>query len=478
MGKQNSLVEDLKGCIFLFRTSFVIPIGVIGAIVLLCFYNDPPVFPLPDGSDIVDCSNIKVTQLYPENSRLKVELHVDKFIQYPRQLALSIIKLRADMNGIVFEYPMKNFWDIKSDLENISFCSLQTVGGSVNTSVMCDGRAIRSEILPINSVDIFPVGWSRLTFPHKYMGFLQSTFLFNDTIVFSAQPKSKFDNVRFSPNYTKTVAVDPLPAEQVRQKYGGKLIPKFAIMVAANTPSTFNQLIDVLYPFALVFQEIPNSTATVYLPNPTYNHTELFRNVPNITVLQNGTFLFEEIRIPKTSAGTFWPSVSPDNTTAGYYAEQLQFLASNQINMKRVRSWFTNSTKSGNVIVIDNNTRIYKDEIEKQFKCTIKEVTSNTTFDEMVEIMSNASAYVCGHSTTSVYATFLPDDAIFFEVPPDESSCSMFASWICKQRGVKYEFVYNSAKCVCTNFNCHMNKAPTYNGVKPSDLINKMKKYF
>ncbi|EAX88069.1 hypothetical protein TVAG_143810 [Trichomonas vaginalis G3] len=471
---RRTLLDDIKTFGYAFRTAFMIPIAFILMILLLILDNDPPSLPLPDGSGIVDCSNIKVTKLYAELNRLKVELHVDDFIQYPKQLALSMIKLRADMDGIIFDYPIKNFWDIKSDLENISFCALQTVAGKINTSLLCDGRSIRSENVVVESIDIFPVGWSRLTFQPRTTGIFYSIFFFNDTILFSMQPPGRLDNLRISPDYVMKMGKDHNAAEQIRAKYGGQMIPKHAILVAADSNTTFNLMIDVLYPFTITYKDINYQNAYVYLPSQRFNHTYLFKNVPGVTTLRNGSYLFEELRIPRSSASTFTQSKEDKNISIGYYAEQLQFLAANHVDFETMRKWYTNATKKPKTVVLDNYTEIFKDEIEKVAKIKVKVINENTSFKEIVKTLESASVFVCGHIKTAVFAPFMPKGSTFIEVPPDTSSCAVGSVWIAKQSSLKHEFIKNSSPCNCTYYYCHLSDQATYNGIKLNDVVSKV----
>ena len=475
------LLNELKACFWPYRTALMIPISLIFAIISLLLFNDPPTFPLPPGSDVVDCANIDVTKLYTEKSRIKLELKTREFIQYPREVASSLIEIVTDVNGFQQIYKPQQYWDLESDLETVKFCVLQTFGGGINTSVYCNDRIIKTAYLTIDTIDIYPIGWSRLMWMDCCLAKLTDINWHKRNITFSSQPKTKVNRVRLSYNFICNMKTDTRKGDAVRQSMTGKTIDKLTIAIGAEAKTVFEKIIDIIIPWYDNYISIKYSKHNIYIPNEKSNQDDIFSKLQStVTVLnREPPYFFTDIRILKSSGSSMWPDRVLNQTIPQYQKEQLDYITKTEKDLQYLRQLFINNQNikaaKGKVVIDERIEKSFKSIIEKE--CNIKTITlyDNDSFDTVINKMKDAQVFVTGHIKSAVCCFLMPQQSTLIEVKPDSSSCTSFANWFAKNANLKRIEVKSNGPCKCKDFACHLSETPNYSKVDKNLLISSIK---
>ncbi|KAH0793147.1 hypothetical protein GPJ56_002856 [Histomonas meleagridis] len=450
----------------IFKTSFIMPIVLLFVIISLVVDCDPPAFPLPDSSEAIDCINIKDVNIWVELSRLKVKMKIGEFVQYPKEIASSLIRLKTRVGNMTFEYPPERFWDLTSDLENISFCSLQAVGGPITFSLYCQNQLLSTVTGKIaGDINVYPVGWSRLVSRnYSFADFYDVCFEDDQQLVFFSQPKTTFSPMTVSSTMTLPVVIDSRKCKDYCnfKKYTFLSNPTVLIPDVPIDPSTI--LTHIALPLFDLLSNF-NNRLNVYsfAELPSFAHTSLSPISSNITVLPTKK-CFERLLIVKTNG-----SKSIFSETNNNFYNDLSNIDPKILNSFREK--YTKNSANSNRIVIDSNSLHLKEKISKLFpKLEILTIDESSDLQTTANLISSSKVFICGHISKIFNSIFLGSNSSLVEIPLKDTECFSFGKKIAEKIGAKY-FMFNGiSNCKCNNIECYMKSAIKHIEINDEEL--------
>ncbi|OHS94278.1 hypothetical protein TRFO_39528 [Tritrichomonas foetus] len=477
-------MDDLRIIGNLFKTSYVIIFTLVTTVFLLILDSDPPTFPLSDRYDPIDCFNILNSSIKVEKSRIKVNFTVTDFIQFPTEVAISMMHIDVNIGNLSFSYPIANFWDITSDLYHVSFCALQSVGGKIKASLYCHKNPIASTVGSTGFVEIYPVGWSRIQPSDFYVvDFRDVCVNQNRDIIFSSQPKTVFDHIQISETQNIKIIIDEDSSDTVQKRIGGnkEKIPNF--LISSNSTKTSEILFDAIFPLVESLNiEKPDCYKILMYNSNRALENSLIPIFQNVEVIQSKCYSKLSI-LP--SSGSFSPLVKPQQLTHfEYLAKQTEQILNMQSstfeNLKNLylqsKSIFSDSKIK--LIAIDSKVSKYKQELENSFPdYNITVLSDKVSLKLNAEIVSHSTVLICSEFQTILYSSFLDKQSTLVEVFPDELCCFSFKNRLKQKIASKIVTLNEKSKCACdkNDIKCYYSHENKDLNIDISLLINKIK---
>ncbi|OHS97132.1 hypothetical protein TRFO_36712 [Tritrichomonas foetus] len=464
----------------IFKSSIIIFISFITATILFIIDNDPPTFPLPDNSDPIDCFNFVDSKIFIEKSRLKVEVTVRDFIQYPTEVATSLLNIKSNVGSFKFKFTSPNFWDLKSDRHQISFCALQTTGGLVNASLFCHNNLLSTTQAYMPEIEIFPTGWSRVVpTPFTHGEFLECCLESDESITFTSQPKSIINGFQASENKSFLIKI----AKQNYRSYSRATSTPEHVgiglisMATSRRPSEI--LFNTLIPLANIIFRYNLSSYLVLIQHSdmSYDLKPLVENRTEII----GRSCFRKMMVVPTT-GSHSPLEKKLYTTheeaVAIQADLIMKMESSTFDY--IRTLYRFSTKvQKKLITIDeklNNSSNFKKLLSSVCsECEIKVVNDEMSLLDVAKTVASSEILFAGELKTILFGTFLHTNSTLIEVTPDELGCFEFKPQLKKLLNVKYKLVRGSdTECICpeNNLTCYFEKEHRYENID-KDLLSK-----
>ncbi|EAY21124.1 hypothetical protein TVAG_282940 [Trichomonas vaginalis G3] len=143
-------------------TAIILFISFTFAIYILNSDNDPPALPTNSRDYSYDCPYIKQESLSVNDSRLSFKFKVGDFLQFPKQTAMSMLKVDVQTGLFKATYNMSSIWDRQGNISEISFNVLHPIIGDAIITTRCGNYPIAFDQKTISSVNIYPIGFTRL----------------------------------------------------------------------------------------------------------------------------------------------------------------------------------------------------------------------------------------------------------------------------------------------------------------------------
>ena len=458
MGNEKDAVFE---CLYVFRTSYIILISLFLGALVLAVADEPPGFPLKADEEAVDCFNMRNARIWGEKSRIKVALELDDFVQYPKEVATSLLNIVVTQGNLSFKFPTNRFWDVESDLTKLSFCSLHTVSGrDANLSLYCQGHLLATNTTRINEISAYPVGWSRIFSNDDILAdFKDVCFDSNKTFVFASQPHTSFSSFEPSLNYSVPVKRTEKSTESYRNGINAISVTTPSVFVAGTYTTATDIFLNVVIPLAAAVRV--NSSVIkprIVLMRPDKQQTM----IPSIKPFTNEEITgkyekkcYSSAIFPKSPGGVF-PGEASMNTTQAI-ASHLEYAYRVVPNStQQIRKLFSSSVSQKDLIVFDSHLAELASAIRpKVSKYQIEVLDENQTVPEIARRIASAKIYVSGHSGSKLFAVFLQSSAKFIELTSDVSKCETLGRDISKAVGGTHQ-VLSLSQCECCSSDFHL----------------------
>lgn len=465
------------------RRRALIDSGVVGRLVLLSaallllaysalIDGDPPSFPLEKhGNDVlIDCLNFdNATVTFDGNGRVKVSVDAGDFIQYPNEIASSLLSLRVTSGNTEATYGSYRFWDLKREGRHISFCVLQTFGGDLNASLYCDRHMLKSNTGELSKISVWPVGWSKgVSDPNALMYLHNVCFDEKKRLAFLAQHEFRIrEKWIFSKEHAVDVFTDTRSFSDFSGRKNAATIKEKAILIFDESKNSYDMLTNIVLPFFILKQNLGEGTQIYHYNRLSQDYLdELKLYIPNIRFLPINT-CFVNLYIAKTIG-----AISPFKAKTKVGIEELKnnyydlLLNLNGKILEQFRKKYMVNRVKKNMIAVDStfssllpNFDDIKDEKIKQFIKSFEFVTvdQNSNIIQNSKIISASKVYISTNVTSMFHGIFLNNESILVEYPPTGAECLKFGKNISDKIGVKYSILYNDNKeiCKCEKFNCY-----------------------
>lgn len=466
----------------LYKTSFIIIIAIVAFTIQIVVFNDPPSFPLPDDyENSIDCFNIVSSTIKIDKSRIKVTMNVKDFIQYPIEVASSMVHIESKSGYVNFSFSSEQFWDLISDRHHISFCVLQTAAGDIEASLYCQKNLLAKTRNKIKSIDAYPVGWSRL-FEDDYFTNTYTDVCINSKLklVFCSKQSAKIRNIRLSWSEEMPIIITSRSEEKYQQSEKIPTLDNFSIFVPRNYPtkkSNISKPQDFMIDTILPIVGSLNFSANSYIV-PDNNTFEQLKPILGAKqkILSKGCY-------KKLS---FLPSTGSSNILSKQkyqsYAQaesiHINFLFSfSKEKFQQIKKFYKSESKKYDIVL---------DQEASQFSNTLKKLSSNIfvindnhNFSFVAKILSNAKILVASNVKTLFFGSLMNEKSTIIEIVPDGMNCLNFEKNLSIKFDTNYRVLKNKdKKCVCKdfkNFECYFKYEHKYNHVDEQDLFDLVK---
>lgn len=472
------VLVQAKNLFYIYRTALITPISMFLAVYLLITDGDPPTFPLKDRSlSPIDCYNFKSANIYFEKSRIKIELRVGEFIEYPKEIAASLTNIVTNVGGITMDYYGEKFWDLKSDRENFSYCILQTVSGNVNASLYCHRHLLATAVNRIDDVSIFPVGWSRYFETMQGVGKLNDVCYHKGSLYFFAQPETHFSSIQAAKNYKIPVILDNRKKDtfRVEKNFGSSQTPAYVISSLAKDP--YDIFTDVVLPFYAIYV-LPENIIFIMQRNQTHL-LPYFKSHSDARILSyNSPTCFSELSFVN-NAGSVSPTMTNrtiDDTTL--LANHYQVLL-NVNGIPTLRGNYERLPMESKTIFMDiEASKLTKELILRKYSnITVCVFDEQKSLNETSKDISKSSIMIVSHIKNIFLGYLLTPKSNMIEILPDNLSCAKYGEVVAKKIDAYYTNIGGEGDCNCQDIRCYLETNPSYsqfNKTKFMELLDEM----
>lgn len=434
--------------------------------------SDPPSFPIENSKKgvLIDCLNFYDPKVeFDGIGRIKVSVYADDFIEYPNEVASSLLSIKVTSGNTEALYMPGNFWDLKREGKHITFCVLQTFGGDLNASLYCNKLMLKSNAGPLEKIDVWPIGWSKGARNKNALIYLHDV-CFNEKkdLVFSAsQELSIKGDWIMSKDKTLPVVSEKISLSGYCKKIDGVKIDEDSILIFDEAKNSYEMLTNILLPLFILKSNIKDN-ANVYhyekLSQEYLNKLKIF--IPNIKVLPKNT-CFSNLYIAKT-IGAIAPFESKIKAGVNELANQYIDLILNMKNknIDKFRLSYMKKDVVKNRIAIDSTFNLLlpslNDVVDKNIKKFIESfefrvVDENSDIIQNAEIISTSRVYISTNVSSLFHGIFLNNNSILVEYLPKGFECNSLGKNISEKIGVKYKTLSNDKKenHKYKDFNCY-----------------------
>lgn len=467
----------------LYKTSFIIIIAIIAFTIQIIVFNDPPSFPLSNKyKSSIDCFNIISSTIKIDKSRIKVTMNVKDFIQYPIEVASSMVHIESKSGNVNFSFSSEHFWDLMSDLHHISFCVLQTAAGDVEASLYCQRNLLGKTANKIQSIDAYPIGWSRLFKDQYFSNSLTDVCIDSKLqLVFCSKQTAKIGNIHSSWFERIPVIITTQSASNYQQS---EKIPTFensAIFIPFNSdkkdfflPKPQDFMIDTILP---IIKSLSFSENLYLAPNKQY-------------LEQLAPVLGKKIRLISKSCYKkllFLPSTGGYNILSA--KDYKTYEQAQAIHIKLLLSFSKETIQKIKVFYQPNNQNfdVVLDQKSSQFSPMLKDLTNNIfiindnhNFTSVAKIISSAKVFIASNIKTLFFGSLMNKKSTLIEIMPDGMNCMALQNNLSSKFDVNYKILKSNEKeCICKNLDnleCYFKYEHKYDNVDKKALFDLVKK--
>ena len=225
------------GWIQLYESSFALLFTIFASFFLLSFMNDPPTFPKPQNEQILDCANIISPRIWDESSRVKANITLNPFLQYPHGIAQSLFYMSVTSPNSELFYFQPNYWDWEEKNKSLSFCLLQTINGPLHVNLYCQNNVIKEYEFVLDSVSIYPVGWTFIESRYDMIGTIHDFCIQNRSILFSTSlKKAYFNPIKVGHNHYINIYPESSQLHDIVYRNNSILIEEPVLFLSTSNP--------------------------------------------------------------------------------------------------------------------------------------------------------------------------------------------------------------------------------------------------
>lgn len=483
----------------LYKTSFIIIIAIIAFTVQVIVFNDPPSFPLSHHfDDSIDCFNIISSSITIDKSRIKVRMDVKDFIQYPIEVASSMVHIESKVGNVNFSFPPNIFWDLVSDKHHISFCVLQTAAGDVEASLYCQNTLLSKTINKVNSLDAYPVGWSRIFEDQYFSGvFYDVCFNSNSKLVFCSKQSAVIGNIRASYSEEVPVFITSQSAANYQQSERIPRLETFSVFVPYNsknektyfnTPiaNAQNFLFDTVLP---IFGSLEFSPTTFITSNKKI-YNQLAPILGSKVQLLSKSCHKKLAFLPTTGSYNILTKKNYNNFAQSQSIHTNFLFSLKKTVFDSLREFYsTQSNSSSDNTKLDQKYDVVLDQGISRFLQSLKNNLSSSynifvisdkhSFNMISNIVRSAKVVVASDIKTLFFGALMNKNSTLIEVSPEDMNCISFKNYLSPKFDVNYEVVQSkSKKCKCIgskDLECYFGNQHNFINIDKRTLFNTIK---
>ena len=433
--------------IFYVTTIFTLLITFGYSTYFLLIDPDPPEMPVSQHEIPIDCTRIHLRSILPQNSRISMEFTVDDFLQYPQSSAMSMLKVIISSANSQSSYIYTNFWDQQSNLSHIFFNILHPIQGeNMDLEVKCGALSLGHWPVSVNSVPVYPVGWSiLLSQDTSYVKIVDGCFN-NNSFVICTPPHSNFKPFHLSDDISVNVINTQSPAATYASINNISMLKNEnnnmldSIFIGANSKLSYEKITDVLIPLWGLIHDKQDFTndSTIVLFNENNDLVQFLKPIFNGEIKKstdtNQCFSNGVVLASSTSpAYNLNMHEFQDQTTGPLLSEAFHYDHITHINQKNIKtlrekfnSLLDNQPKQGNRkhIVLDHGSRILLSTLEKLYpKAKFEVISDADPLNLISNILSKADVFITSNIRTAAYSIFMNPGKKIVELPPTGLGC-------------------------------------------------------
>jgi hypothetical protein len=454
---RRSFKQHAKRCFTLFYTSFVIFFAFPLAAFRLLFVDDPPRFPLPESDSPIDCFNFNSSRIWAESSRVKVEVEVGDFLEYPREIASRLLTVVVQGGNMSFSYPWRQFWDLTSDLTHISFCILQAAGGyEMNCSLICHGHVLAANYFDLREINVFPIGWSRMVPTLDGVAHFTDVCLRSDTeLIFFSRAATQFPPLYVGQGHVINVSINSNATEIYCHAVNATAQPLTTLFVSVLANDAPAIMVNVIMPlFGAYFHSFHTTDYEIAFTRP-----ELQMNlVPSLEpILRHPVRSVMEETCYTTAIFVRGPgflrpyTTNPPMDELTALAQHFEYVARFRPEIfTLVRTQYAGDQEiQRGVVSYHESLAMYADDFKAACtQCEFVQLNDSMTVTEVAHIMAVSQVFLSGTLYSNSYGVFMHRNATFIEVPTDGNECTQFGSFFSPPTYITGYLVNDT--CTCT----------------------------
>ena len=447
----------------LYKTSWIILFSFLISAYYIIVDNDPPSFPLPDNfDDAIDCFNFVNPTIDFEWSRIKVQYQVRDFIQYPTQVSSQLVYLTSKTQGTLITYNFSSYWDLLSNLYNVSFCVLQVVDGDVEAELHCHNKIIAKKNHYIQKVEIFPIGWSRMANSlNALVEINDACFSDSKTLHFLISQDAKFDDIILNQHEKMKIIPYNSDIDSYSEKNTCPKINYSAVFLAPYSTAPSYLIFDLLVPLMHYIDYEPATFDVLTTSKAVFKVLEpiSYLNLKYLTksCYQKITFLY--------TTGSHSPLDRKDNLSFSKAREdQLKFVLSASKNVylhvyHAYKNYIKPVSEDPILITIDNSLSSIIPFIQESFpKCKVEKIDPLLNFTEIFSLVSKSKVLICSKFNSLLWGVALEAKSTLIELIPDNLNCISFteqlrSKFMCSVNSVPS--LSSTCQCISTDYQCY-----------------------
>lgn len=439
---------------------FKIPIFVMWVFILsfflFLFCDNPPSFPLDTKINPIDCESIFVKNVQKEENKIKFEIEVNEFPEYPKEVAPYLISIETKMKNSSLEYTYDDFIDLKSNVDNFSFSIIHLINGDVELSVKCYDKELSRTNLNINNISFHINGMSTIELRNEISIFSSFCF-YQGSLVYASSTKGNINNIVLSESKDISVKFDYRQMDDFRNViFGTPLFQGNSIFIYYEGKTMFDSLTQLFIPTFLALENAENNFFLLNYPSKSIVQNLFKLNVKNIeTIDLDGRCCFVHGKFINTQ---YLQSISNFNKIL------------NELNTSLTSSFretFTNQKMIVNRIVCDHK---FSKIIKETNNISFIEIPTTDDISNIAELISSAEVYISTDVSTLIYSLFMNENGKIVQISSDQVCESDLLKTISRLTKCEPYFI-QSDECTCNNIECYNHKKNTFNGYSKQKIM-------
>jgi len=442
-----------------FKTSILIPFAIFLA-VFLCFIDpDPPSIPLDSRENPIDCLNIFNPVVFNEGSRIRAKFTMGEFLYYPKNVVHQLLRIVVEGDGISSVFTPKNFWDIQSDMYNGSFCVLQTIGGDLNAFLYCQNTLLASASVHIGSIDIYPVGWSRIVSSNEYALIIYNFTLENLTVIFSIQIRSSISCICLYPGFWINVKAEESSSVNVRNRVQSTInIQEPTIIISSVAIEPFRQMIEVILPYWGSHHQNVGMAHNILLIRNQTCFESFFSHIPKAKIIYpENRMSFSDARVLKAPGvnGLIANNItSPEDDIEDLIEYFLKFKAGLTTPLRSMVA--NNSIVKGQILVDESLLPLLSNFSFPISNSKLVAFPKNSSIENIISIVSSSQIFISNHIKSMIFALWMKEKATLVDFGEDCLKIGEKISNIARLNLLSKK----PTKCQCNRLSCYINSKP------------------
>jgi hypothetical protein len=426
-------------CSRLYATSF--SFGVVPLVVFFLFLwqNDPPPLGPAVDREVVDCLQVRPTNISTDNFVLTIHADVGGFVEFPRESVIEMLRIVTANGQVMMEYGPNTFGNVRTTETGIQFSALHQFSGVTQAALYCQSQQLSVSYLHFHGYRTTMGMQSHVAAPRHLVAHLSDFCYVRGMVRLFTNAATNLESLIMSDDHLVRIEARNEAPWSYGKGIGATFYEWPVLFVSSMERSGWRQLTDVLLPMWLATHNTRwrCQYRACLLRNQTWMIRNVMRLAPQPPVIGDISACFSEgefLRSPGArpiDLGTFTP---------GGLIEHLTWIETQHPTiMADFRRYFTNATVISKRLLVDARIGVYKKQIENLFPdFSVHVLPSTDDISVIATAVASAQIFLTSHISSFVFAIFSSRNSTVVELPSEGMECSVFADRWAQLSGSSY----------------------------------------